>query len=135
NQSEPVARDTRRFERTNGLDMFELWLQTPPGHALDPDFLRAGEQLTRRFESDARITAVDGPTSVLRWSRYVESGSDQLPMEASAWPKLAEDLEQIVLTEPGARSYIDVGNLASIRLSIRGRGEYFGRHGSIESFL
>jgi uncharacterized protein len=135
NQSEPVAQDTRRFERTNGLDMFELWLQTPPGHALDADFLRAVEQLTRRFESDSRITAVDGPTSVLRWSRYIESGSDRLPMEASAWPKLAGDLEQIMLTEPGAREYVDVADLASVRLSIRGRAELFGRTGAMRKFI
>ena len=69
------------------------------------------------------------------WARYIESGSDQLPTDAAAWPKLAEDLEQITLTEPGARSYIDVKDLASVRLDIRGRGEYFGRHGSIEAFL
>ncbi len=135
NQSEPVAQDTRRFERTNGLDMFELWLQTAPGHALDPDFLRAVEQLTRRFESDARITAVDGPTSVLRWSRYVESGSDQLPMDPGAWGKLAADLEQILLTEPGAREYVDIADLASVRLSIRGRAELFGRTGAMRSFI
>jgi predicted RND superfamily exporter protein len=135
NPSERVAQDTRRFEQTNGLDVLDLWLQTPPGHALDPDFLRAVERLTSRLEQDPRITAVDGPTSVLRWARYVESGSDQLPTEASAWPKLAADLEQIMLTEPGARDYVDVTNLASVRLSIRGRAELFGRTGAMRKFI
>ena len=79
NPTERVAQDTRHFEESNGLDVVELWLHTPAGHALDPDFLQALEQLTRRLESDPRITAVDGPTSVLRWARYVETGSDQLP--------------------------------------------------------
>jgi len=36
-----VAQDTRRFEESNGLDVLDLWLQTPPGRALDPEFLRA----------------------------------------------------------------------------------------------
>jgi predicted RND superfamily exporter protein len=72
---------------------------------------------------------------VLTWERYIVSGSDQLPTQPEAWPKLAEALEQIALTEPGARAYIDVKDLASVRLSIRGRGEYFGRHGSMERFL
>ncbi len=130
-----VAQDTRRFEESNGLDVMDLWIQTAPGHALDPDFLRALYLLTQRLESTRGITAVDGPTSVLTWERYIESGSDRLPTDASAWPKLAEDLEQIVLTEPAARAYIDITNLASVRLSIRGRGEYFGRPGSIENFL
>jgi uncharacterized protein len=135
NPSERVAQDTRRFQESNGLDVMDLWVQTPPGHALDPDFLRAIYLLTRRLESVPGITSVDGPTSVLTWERYIESGSDQLPTQSAAWPKLADDLEQIVLTEPGARAYVDVANLASVRLSIRGRGESFGRSGSMERFL
>jgi predicted RND superfamily exporter protein len=135
NPSERVAQDTRYFEKTNALDVVELWLQTPPGHALDPDFLRALEQLTRKFESDPRITAVDGPTSVLRWARYVESGSDQLPTDAAAWPKLAEDLEQIMLTEPHARAYVDITDLANVRLSIRGRTRLFGPTGAMRAFV
>jgi predicted RND superfamily exporter protein len=135
NPSEQVAQDTRHFEQSNGLDVVELWLQTPAGHALDPDFLRALEQLTLRLEKDPRITAVDGPTSVLRWARYVATGSDQLPAEASAWPKLASDLEQIMLTEPGARTYVDVTNLANVRLSIRGRAKQFGRIGAMRAFI
>jgi predicted RND superfamily exporter protein len=135
NPSERVAQDTRHFEESNGLDVVELWLQTAAGHALDPDFLRGLEQLTRQLESDPRITAVDGPTSVLRWARYVESGSDQLPTTASAWPKFASDLEQILLTEPGARKYVDVANLANVRISIRGRAKLFGRVGAMRAFV
>jgi uncharacterized protein len=135
NPGERVAQDTRRFEESNGLDSVELWIQTPPGHALDPDFLRAVEQLTRRLEQDPRITAVDGPTSVLRWARYVQSGFDQLPMEPFAWPKLAADLEQIMLTEPGARQYVDVADLASVRLSVRGRAKLFGPTGAMRRFV
>jgi hypothetical protein len=135
NPGERVAQDTRQFEQSNGLDVVELWLQTPPGRALDPEFLRALEQLTRRLESDPRITAVDGPTSVLRWARYVETGSDQLPTSASAWPKLASDLEQIMLTEPGARAYVDVADLANVRMSIRGRAKLFGRIGAMRTVI
>jgi len=135
NPGERVAQDTRHFEESNALDVVELWLQMPAGHALDPGFLRALEQLTRRLESDPRITAVDGPTSVLRWARYVETGSDQLPASPAAWPKLAADLEQIMLTEPGAREYVDVADLANARLSIRGRAKLFGRVGAMRAFV
>jgi predicted RND superfamily exporter protein len=135
NPGERVAQDTRYFEESNALDTVELWLQTPPGHALDPEFLRALEQLTRQLESDPRITAVDGPTSVLRWARYVETSSDQLPTSASAWPKLASDLEQIMLTEPGARAYTDVAELANVRLTIRGRAKLFGPIGAMRTFV
>ena len=135
NPSERAAQDTRYFEKSNALDVVELWLQTPAGHALDPDFLRALEQLTRQLESDPRVTAVDGPTSLLRWARYVENGSDQLPESASAWPKLAADLEQIMLTEPAARAYVDVTDLANVRISIRGRAKLFGRVGAMRTFV
>jgi predicted RND superfamily exporter protein len=135
NPSERVAQDTRRFEQSNGLDVIDLWLQTPPGHALDPDFLRAVELLTRRLEQHPGVDAVDGPTSALRWSRYVQSGSDQLPTAPSDWPKLAADLDQIMLAESGARGYVDVANLASVRLSIRGRGELFGPAGAMRKFV
>jgi uncharacterized protein len=133
--SERVAQDTRRFEQSNGLDVVDLWVQTRPGHALDPEFLRAMELLTRRLEEHPGVNAVDGPTSVLRWARYIESGNDQLSTAPSDWPKLAADLEQILLTEPGARSYVDVANLASVRLTIRGRGELFGPAGAMREFV
>jgi hypothetical protein len=135
NPREPVAQDTRRFEETNGLDVDDLWLQTKPGHALDPDFLRSIDQLARRLEQHPGINAVDGPTTVLRWARYIQSGTDQLPTAASDWPKIAADLEQILLTEPSARSYVDVTNLSSVRLTIRGRGEVFGPSGAMRKFI
>src|SRR5882757_2043933 len=135
NPSERVAQDTRRFQEFNGLDVVDLWIKTPPGQALDPAFLRAIEQFTQRLESDSRLTAVDGPTSVLRWARYVESGNDKLPTDAAAWSKLAADLEQIMLTEAGAREYVDITDLASVRLSIRGRAELFGRTGAMKKFI
>ncbi|MGH8138790.1 MAG: efflux RND transporter permease subunit [Steroidobacteraceae bacterium] len=135
NPSERVAQDTRVFEQTSGLDVVELWLQTPVGHALDPEFLRALQQLSHQLEGDARITAVDGPTSALRWAHYVETGSDQLPTASSAWVKLASDLEQIMLTEPAARAYVDVADLANVRLSVRGRGNLFGPTGAMRRFV
>src|ERR1700683_5161074 len=100
NPNVAVARDTKEFERTNGLTVAELWLKTPAGGAREPQFLRALEDFTQHLEQDPRITAVDGPTSALRWEHYIASGSDQLPADAPAWPKLAADLEQILLTEP-----------------------------------
>ena len=130
-----IAQDTREFERTNGLSVAELWLQTPAGTVLEPQFLRAIEELTRRLERDPRVTAVDGPTSVLRWANYIRSGSDQLPLDATAWPKLAADLEQILLSEPGARGYVDVASLANARVSVRGRGAAFGGPGAMRAFI
>jgi uncharacterized protein len=135
NPSERVAEDTRRFQEFNGLDVVDLWIKTPAGQALDPQFLHAVDQLTQTLESDSRITAVEGPTSVLRWARYVESGNDKLPTDAAAWNGLASDLEQIMLTNESAREFVDIANLASVRLSIRGRAELFGRTGAMKKFV
>jgi uncharacterized protein len=135
NPRERVAQDTRRFRQLSGLDVVDLWLQTAPGQAMDPDFLRAVAAFSERLERDPRITAVDGPTSVLQWARYVQSRSDQLPTEPAAWPKLAADLEQILLTEPGARGYVELTNLASVRLSVRGHAELFGSPGAMRAFV
>ena len=135
NPNVAIARDTREFERSNGLTVTELWLQTPAGQALQPEFLRAVEGLTRRLERDPRITAVDGPTAALRWAHYIQSGSDQLPTDAAAWPALASDLEQILLTQPAARDYVDVASIANARLSIRGRGAAFGGPGAMRAFV
>jgi uncharacterized protein len=130
-----IARDTREFERTNGLTVSELWLQTPPEGASQPEFLRAIEAFTQRLEQDPRITAVDGPTSVLRWANYIETGADRLPADAAGWPKLAADLEQILLKEPAARDYVDVASLSNVRISIRGRGSEFGGPGAMRAFI
>jgi predicted RND superfamily exporter protein len=130
-----VAADTRRFGEVAGLAVIELWLQTPSGEALAPEFLHALERLTERLEADPRITAVDGPTSVLRWTRYISNGTDRLPDEPSAWPKLAADLEQILLTEKGARDFVDVASLANVRLSVRGRDSAFGSTGAMREYV
>ena len=135
NPHEPVAQDTRQFVQANGLDVQDLWLKTQPGHALDPEFLRSVDILVHRLEQHPGINAVDGPTTLLRWARYIQSGSDALPTAPEAWPKLASDLEQILLAEPGARSYVDVADLSSVRLSVRGRGEVFGPSGAMRKYI
>ena len=135
NPSERVAQDTRHFEESNGLDVAELWLQTKPGAASDPQFLRAVESLTRRLESDPRITAVSGPTSLLRWARYIQTGSDQLPDNPAAWQKLADDLEQLMLSQSSTREYVDIKDLSSVRINIRGRAKLFGPVGAYHRYI
>jgi uncharacterized protein len=135
NPHEPVAQDTRKFEQINGLDVKDLWLQTQPGHALDPEFLRSVDLLARHLEQQPGVNSVDGPTTVLRWARYIQTGSDELPAAPEAWPKLAADLEQILLSEPGSRGYVDVANLSSVRLSVRGRADVFGPSGAMRKYI
>ncbi len=130
-----AARDTRYFEAQNGLGVYQLWLKVPKAGALDPQFLRAVDQLVRQLESDPRITAVEGPTSLLRWARYVQSGQDQLPLDTAAWEELAGQLEQILLTTPATRGYVDVNTLGDVRLTIRGRDRAFGDIGVMRRYI
>ena len=130
-----AAQDTRFFEAQNGLGVYQLWLKVPHAGALDPGFLQALDQLVRQLQIDPRITAVDGPTSVLRWARYVQSGNDQLPNDAAAWQGLAGQLEQILLTTPGTRGFLDVNTLSDVRLSIRGRDRAFGDIGRMRRYI
>jgi uncharacterized protein len=130
-----AAQDTRFFEAQNGLGVYQLWLKVPKSGALDPQFLRAVDQLVRELESDPRITAVDGPTSLLRWARYVQSGQDALPTQPQAWEEMAGQLEQILLTTPGTRGFVDVNSLSDVRLSIRGRDRAFGDIGVMRHYI
>lgn len=130
-----AAQDTRFFEAQNGLGVYQLWLKVPHAGALDPQFLHAVDQLARQLESDPRITAVDGPTSLLRWARYVQSGADELPTDPQSWNDLAGQLEQILLTTPGTRGYLDVDGLGDVRLSIRGRDRAFGEIGVMRRYI
>ena len=54
NPREAVAQDTRQFVQANGLDVQDLWLQTQPGHALDPEFLRSVDLLTQTARTAPR---------------------------------------------------------------------------------
>jgi predicted RND superfamily exporter protein len=130
-----AAQDTRYFEAQNGLGVYQLWLKVPHAGALDPQFLHALDQLVRQLENDPRITSVDGPTSLLRWARYVQSGQDQLPVESQAWEGLAAQLEQILLTTPGTRGFVDVNSLGDVRLAIRGRDRAFGDIGRMRQYI
>jgi predicted RND superfamily exporter protein len=130
-----AAQDTRYFEAQNGLGVYQLWLKVPNAGALDPQFLQSIDQLVRRLESDPRITAVDGPTSLLRWARYVQSGQDQLPADPAAWEELAGQLQQVLLTTPATRGYVDVNTLGDVRLSIRGRDRAFGNIGLMRRYI
>ena len=130
-----AAEDTRYFEGLNGLGIYQLWLKVPHAGALDPQFLRAVDQLVQQLERDPRITAVEGPTSLLRWARYVQSGQDQLPADPQAWEELGTQLEQILLTVPGTRGYVDLDSLGDVRLSIRGRDQAFGAIGQMPRYI
>ena len=123
----PIVRDTRRFEATmSGLSVTEAWIRVPGGRALDPQVLRGLHRFAQRLETDPRVGSVMGPTTLLQWARYVGRQGDALPDDPAAWPKLAADLEQLLLERPELRGYVDVGTLGHARLRIISRGSLGG---------
>ena len=131
----PIVRDTRRFEATmSGLSVTEAWIRVPDGRALDPEILRGLHQFARLLETDPRVGSVMGPTTLLQWARYVGGQGDALPDDPAAWPKLASDLEQLLLERPELRGYVDVGTLGHARLRIISRGS-LGGYGPLRAYV
>lgn len=120
----PLRLDTLRFEAAaGGLTVVEAWVRTPDGAILDPEVLRGLERFASGLEEEPSVAAVAGPTTLLRWMRYAGGGGDRLPNEQAAWPKLAGDLEQLLLTEPATRGFVDVASLGQARVTVRARAE------------
>ncbi|HEX6853325.1 MAG TPA: MMPL family transporter [Candidatus Polarisedimenticolaceae bacterium] len=120
----PLRVDTLRFERAaGGLTVVEAWVRTPDGSVLDPEVLRGLSRFASGLEAEPSVAAVAGPTTLLRWMRYAGGGGDRLPDDPAAWPRLASDLEQLLLTEPAARGFVDVGSLGQARVTVRARAE------------
>jgi predicted RND superfamily exporter protein len=76
----PVVQDARWFATSlGGLDRTEVWVTTPAGGALDPGVLRGLDLFGRALEREPGVGCVLGPTTALRWMRYVGGGTDALP--------------------------------------------------------
>lgn len=128
-QDLPLYKDTRRFEKTiGGLTVTSVWIKTADGAVVDPEVLRGLDRFTAAIEADERVGSVSGPTSLLRWMRYVGGRGDALPSDPAAWPKLAADLEQLLLQEEALRDYVDVASLSQARLRVLSRSGGFEDH-------
>jgi len=135
-QDLPLVRETRRFEGAiGGLTETCLWVRTPEYGVLDPAFLRALERFSSEIESDPRVGSVTGPTTVLRWARYIGGQGDRLPAESDAWTTLAADLEQLLLEEPALRGYVDLESLSQARLRIISRANGYEAHEALVGFV
>ena len=70
------------------------------------------------MEGEPDVTSVVGPTTFLRMRRYLSGGGDTLPADPAGFARVAGDLEELLLTEPELRAFIDVGSLASAQLTV-----------------
>jgi predicted RND superfamily exporter protein len=101
-----------------GLNVARVWVRTPPGLAVDPEFLRGIDRFATSVEKLPGVSAVVGPTTFLRMRRYMAGQGDQLPQDREAFEAAAADVEQLLLTEPELRAFVDVATLANVQLTV-----------------
>ncbi len=114
-----IRRDIEFFQQNvSGLDVARVWIRTQPGAVTDPEVLRGFERLTRDIERLPRVDAVVGPTTFLRIRRHLSGQDPALPDDPAAFARAAADVEQLLLTEPEVRGFVDVGTLGNAQLTV-----------------
>jgi predicted RND superfamily exporter protein len=115
----PIHRDMVFFrEQVGGLNVARVWVTTPPGAVTDPEVLRGLERFATEIEREPDVTSVVGPTTFLRMRRYLASGQEALPSDPAAFAALAGDVEQLLLSEPELRAFVDAGSLSNAQLTV-----------------
>jgi predicted RND superfamily exporter protein len=118
-----VADDLRWF-RANVMDgdAARIWIHLPDGNATDSDVLRAIDGFQSALEARPEVIGVAGPTTALRMRRYFAGQGEKLPTDAEGFAQVTEDFEQLLLSEPALRGFIDVGSLSDVQLIVQFRG-------------
>ncbi|HYY52913.1 MAG TPA: MMPL family transporter, partial [Myxococcales bacterium] len=100
------------------LNVAHVWIHLPRAAATDPEVLRAVDRFQSSIEALPAVIATLGPTTFLRLRRYFAGGGDRLPDDPAQFARAAADLEQMLLSEPGLRGYIDVNGLQDLNLTV-----------------
>jgi uncharacterized protein len=118
--SSPIHRDLEWFrDHVTDLNVARVWIHLPQATATDPEVLRAIDGFQRALEAVPHVTGVTGPTTMLRMRSYVAGRGEALPTDPDAFAAATVDLEQLMLTEPELRAFIDVGGLADLQLVVQ----------------
>jgi predicted RND superfamily exporter protein len=115
----PIHRDMVFFrENVSGLNAFRVWIKTAPGAAVDPEVLRGLDRLTTAVEALPAVSSVVGPTTFLRMRSALAGQGEALPQDPATFARLAGDVEQLLLSQPELRGFVDVGTLSSAQLTV-----------------
>ncbi|HZR07810.1 MAG TPA: MMPL family transporter, partial [Myxococcales bacterium] len=115
----PLRSDLVWFrENVLDLNVAHVWIHLPKADATDPEVLRAVDRFQSGIEAIPGVTAVIGPTTFLRLRRYFSGQGDRLPDDPAQFARATADLEQLLLSEPGTRGYIDVNQLRDLNLTV-----------------
>ncbi|BDG08960.1 efflux RND transporter permease subunit [Anaeromyxobacter paludicola] len=117
--STALHRDLRWFrENVMDLNVARIWIHLPAPAAADPEVLRGVDRFETALEGSTDVTGVTGPTTPLRIRGYLAGRGERLPTDPEGFARAAADVEQLLLTEPDLRGFIDVKGLADLQLTV-----------------
>jgi len=115
----PLHQDLDWFRKNVAdLNVAHVWIELPRPAATDPEVLRAVDRFQDAIESNPEVIAAIGPTTFLRLRRYFAGQGERLPQDPAEFARGAADLEQMLLSEPGLRGYIDVKGLKDLQITV-----------------
>jgi len=118
-----VARDMRWFRaHVMDLNVARVWVHLPRAAATEPEVLRAIDRFQTALDATPDVTGVAGPTTPLRMRSYLAGHTEALPRDPAEFARAAQDVEQLLLTEPDLRAFIDPNELANLQLTVLFRG-------------
>jgi len=114
-----LYRDLRWFrQEVMDLNVARAWIHLPRPTATEPEVLHAVDRFASALEAAADITGVAGPTTPLRMRSYFAGHGDAMPADPQQFAQAVADVEQLMMTEPELRTFIDVDRLADLQLTV-----------------
>jgi predicted RND superfamily exporter protein len=114
-----LAHDLRWFrQEVMDLNVARVWVHLPRPAATEPAVLQAVDRFATALETTQDVTGVSGPTTPLRMRSYFAGHGEALPADPQQFAQTVGDVEQLMLTEPDFRSFIDVDKLADLQLTV-----------------
>lgn len=108
------------------LNLARVWIHLPTASATEPATLRALDGFQRALEALPMVTGVTGPTTPLRMRSYLAGNGDALASDA------AEQLEEMLLSTPDLRGFIDVDKLQDVQIQVLFRGGHADDYARLE---
>jgi predicted RND superfamily exporter protein len=115
----PLRRDLVWFrEHVADLNVAHVWIHLPRPAATDPEVLREVDRFQTAIASLPGVIEAIGPTTFLRLRRYFAGQGEELPQDPAQFSRAVADLEQLLLSEPSLRGYVDVNGLSDINVTV-----------------
>jgi predicted RND superfamily exporter protein len=115
----PIRRDLEWFrEHVADLNLAHVWIHLPRPEATSPDTLRAIDRFQARIQKLPDVIQTIGPTTFLRLRSYFSGRGEDLPSDPAQFARAAADFEQLLLSEPSLRGYVDPNGLQDVNVTV-----------------